>query len=575
MTTATAPAPLEKAEAERELVQFERAERVLSKLRWLGMASWAWMLTRREFPVSPVWAYTVFAGSVLYTGAVYVLIRRTRLLRVMAAATTICDSMIVTLMCLATGGIHSDFYPYFYVTVLAGSVRFGPRETFFALVLNTDCSTIVYLAAPGPSFPPGDLLLEVYYMLFIALMSSWLSGLVIDHYRRALKQGDRAGLLLAVNREITSTLDLAELLVRILREAARVLPCRGAAILLLDRRRETVERVLVTERFARPADDTIEQSLRGGMLKEAREKNVRIWNDADELGERRTAEPLRDLAGCRNAAVITIRRRDTLGFLLMVDKAGSEGFTDEDRDLLSTVADQAAVAIENARLVEDVLESHDRGQALLWRSIHAEEEERKRVAGEIHDRMGARFFEFYFSLRRCQELLGDRDPAAAEVLARLAGEAQVFSDEIRNLMNELRPTVLDDFGFTEALREYVASLQGQGGLEVSLKIDEAAKPKRPEVNVMLFRVLQEAVLNVRKHAAAHHLAVEFVATSGRVSLAVRDDGRGFDPQTLARGHYGLLHMKERAEACGGRLSIRSRPSEGTEVRVTVADGDAA
>jgi signal transduction histidine kinase len=467
--------------------------------------------------------------------------------------------------------IHSDFYPYYYITVLAGSVRFGPRETFFALVLNTLCSAVVFVAAPGPSYPAGDLLLEIYYMLFIALMSSWLSRLAKEHYRRALQQGDRAGLLLSVNREITGTLDLGELLGRILREAAHVIPCRGAAVLLFDRSRETVERVLVTGEFLEPAPGTVERSLREGMLREAREVGAKIWNDPAVLARLRATEPVSALAA-GSVAILTIRRRESLGFLVMVDKAGGEAFGDEERDLLTAVTDQAAVAIENARLVEDVLEARDRGQRLLWRLIHAEEEERKRVAGEIHDRMGARFFELYFSVRRCQERLGERDPEAADLLSRLAGEAQAFADEIRGVMNELRPTVLDDFGFIEALREYVAALQAQGGLDVTLKIDETAKPARPEVNVMLFRVLQEAVLNVRKHAEARRLAVEWqTLEGGGASLAIRDDGRGFDPHALPRGHYGLLHMKERAEACGGKLDVRSRPNQGTEVRVTVAD----
>jgi signal transduction histidine kinase len=253
-----------------------------------------------------------------------------------------------------------------------------------------------------------------------------------------------------------------------------------------------------------------------------------------------------------------------------VEKASGEAFGDEDRLLLSAVADQAGVAIENARLVEDVVAARDRGQELLWRLIHAEEEERKRVAGEIHDRMGARFFEFFYSLRRCQDDIGRRDAGAADRLSRLSAEAQAFSDEIRSIMNELRPTVLDDFGFTEALREYVASLQGQPGPAVSLHIDESVPKLGGDVGVMLFRIVQEAVLNARKHAAARHLAVDLGTANGHeIVLAVRDDGVGFDPETTPRGHYGLLHMKERAEAYGGRLTVESRPSQGTEVRVTV------
>jgi signal transduction histidine kinase len=564
--------PLDSTETERERVRLERAERVLVKLRWLGMASWLFILARmKEPPVPLAWPYGVFAASVFYTALTDLLIRRGRFLRTTAAATTLCDSTIVTLICLCTGGIRSPMVPYFYFTVLAGSVRFGVRQTFLVWMLNSFCSTLVFVAAPGPPAALGDLGLEIFYMLFTAVMGSLLSREATEHYRRALKEGDRAGLLLSVNREITSTLDVSELLGRIVREAAHVIPCRGAAILLFDRGRDTVERVLVAGDFAEPEPRAIEASLRRGVLREARERGPLIRNEPRAASAH--AEPEFQ---SENLAVVPIRRRADLGFLVMVDKATAERFTEDDLGLLSAVADQAAVAIENARLVEDVLEARDRGQELLRRLMHAEEQERKRVAGEIHDRMGARFFEFYYTLRRCQDRLQDRDPEAAGVLSRLSAEAEGFSDEIRNLMNELRPTVLDDFGFVEALREYVASLQAQGGLEVTLKIDGSAKSLDAEVSVMLFRVLQEAVLNVRKHASARCLSIELAALDGReVLLAVHDDGVGFDPKSSPRGHYGLLHMKERTEACGGRLAVLSRPHGGTEVRVTVAPGESA
>ena len=102
---------LKRAAAEREFQQFEQAERVLSQMRWLGMASWAWLLSRGEPTVAPVWPYAFFAASIAYTAVVFVLIRRTRRLREHAAATTLADSTIVTLMCFVTGGIHSDFVP--------------------------------------------------------------------------------------------------------------------------------------------------------------------------------------------------------------------------------------------------------------------------------------------------------------------------------------------------------------------------------------------------------------------------------------------------------------------------------
>jgi two-component system, NarL family, sensor kinase len=221
------------------------------------------------------------------------------------------------------------------------------------------------------------------------------------------------------------------------------------------------------------------------------------------------------------------------------------------------------------RSLEAAREARDQRRDVLRQLMRAEEEERKRLAGEIHDRMGRRIFELLHGIERCRERLAAANPAAAGELDRLTAEARACGDEIRDVMNQLRPPLIDDFGFVEVARDALASVDGD--LRVSLRVDESAAISRPEVNVMLFRVLQEAVWNARKHANASRLEVEFGPDGpGRVRLVVRDDGDGFDTSgPPPRGHYGLLYMRERAEACGGALEIRSSPGHGTEVSVTV------
>jgi signal transduction histidine kinase len=384
-----------------ELDHLRRTEAILVRLRWLGIASWLLILQRADVTAPPSVVYGVYAACVVYTVATTWLARRSAAIRRLAVATTAGDALIVGAIACVTGGLGSDFYPDFYLTVPATSMRFGARETFLAFALHAALSVGLHLFAPGPSYPASDLALRVFYLLFSALIGSLLS-------------------------------------------------------------------------------------------REAR---------------------------------------------------------------------------ENARLARA---ERDKARLLLWRLIHAEEEERKRVAGEIHDRMGRQLFELYYGIDRCREAVGASDPKADALLARLGSDARACSDEVRTLMNDLRPPVLDDFGFTEALREYIAGLTAHGELAVALDVDDALRSGRPEVNVTLFRILQEAVVNVRKHAAAHRLSIEFHrADPERLRLVVRDDGRGFDPATSARGHFGLLYMRERAEACGGRLAISSAPGVGTEVAVTV------
>ena len=199
---------------------------------------------------------------------------------------------------------------------------------------------------------------------------------------------------------------------------------------------------------------------------------------------------------------------------------------------------------------------------------------RGRIAGELHDRMGARFFELYYGIDRARTAIGDGQPEAAKHLTRLGADARACGDEIRELMNELRPTVLDDFGVSEALREYGVLLQAQEELAVRLAIDPGANAARSETNVALFRIAQEAVLNARKHADARELDISLTRdpAEDRIVLSVRDDGCGFDVRAPTRGRLGLLTMRERAEACGGTLEIDSAPGRGTHLRAVVPAG---
>jgi signal transduction histidine kinase len=134
-------------------------------------------------------------------------------------------------------------------------------------------------------------------------------------------------------------------------------------------------------------------------------------------------------------------------------------------------------------------------------------------------------------------------------------------------MSELRPTSLDDFGFIEALREYVAAAPADP--RITLSVDDSVDIA-PHSGAALFRIVQEAMLNIRKHAGARGIWIDLARRAdSMVEMRIRDDGRGFDPSLRVRGHFGLLTMRERAEALGGRLELQSRPGSGTELRIVI------
>lgn len=237
----------------------------------------------------------------------------------------------------------------------------------------------------------------------------------------------------------------------------------------------------------------------------------------------------------------------------------------------------AGWAREGAELVRehaDVMRrSSERLRELLHRLTHVQEEERRNISGELHDRMSGHLFELRQGLEQC---LRD-DVGEAEVQSRLQSLSETVracTQDVRSIMNELRPTVLDELGFFEAASEYLTRQSEHTPYRLSLHIDPALRDWRSRQDAMLFRLLQEALLNINKHAQATQVDVTLEPDDSDVVLRIRDNGCGFDPASIPIGHYGLLTMRERAEAAGGMLTVSSGEEQtGTIIEVRLPRGD--
>jgi signal transduction histidine kinase len=222
------------------------------------------------------------------------------------------------------------------------------------------------------------------------------------------------------------------------------------------------------------------------------------------------------------------------------------------------MANQAAVALENARLFEEAQQA-------------ASLEERQRLARELHDSVSQALYGIALGARTAREQLG-RDPEkAAEPVDYVLSLAEAGLAEMRALIFELRPESLASEGLVAALEKQVAATRARFGIEV-----DAALGQEPDVSIetkeALYRIGQEALHNVAKHAGAQHASVALRHENGSITLEVRDDGAGFDPEADYAGHLGLRSMRERAAKAGGALEIESAPGSGTLVRVRAPAG---
>ncbi|MEW6232020.1 MAG: histidine kinase [Chloroflexota bacterium] len=256
-----------------------------------------------------------------------------------------------------------------------------------------------------------------------------------------------------------------------------------------------------------------------------------------------------------------------LGILTLGEKRSGDLYTQEDLDLFATLAHSAALALENARLHEERL-------AILRQQLAqvtaAQEEERRRIARELHDGVGPALASLNVRLRTARKLLERDQHLTGQEIEELAELAQTNIQDIRRLIYDLRPAALDELGLVPALREYVTRYQEEQGLEVALSLPESDERLPAPVETALFRIAQEALNNVVRHAQAHRVDVALGRDEAHVTLRIADDGQGFDPQASRSSmHLGLWSMRERVEQLGGRFEVESAPGRGTKLVVKI------
>ncbi|MFD7446234.1 GAF domain-containing sensor histidine kinase [Streptomyces sp. NPDC059909] len=256
---------------------------------------------------------------------------------------------------------------------------------------------------------------------------------------------------------------------------------------------------------------------------------------------------------------------ETIGALFLANKrcpapAGGCGFTEDDEELLSILAQHAAIALTNARLYE-------RSRELTIA------EERSRLAHELHDAVSQKLFSLRLTAQAAARLV-DRDPVRAKgELRQVAALAAEAADELRAAVVELRPAALDEDGLVNTLRTQIQVLDRAHTARVTFdSCGVRALPAAQEE--ALLRVAQEALHNALRHSGAELVAVSLARRGQGAVLSVTDDGKGFEPRSVRRAgrHLGLVSMRDRASGVGGTLTVESAPGKGTTIEMEVPGG---
>ena len=298
-----------------------------------------------------------------------------------------------------------------------------------------------------------------------------------------------------------------------------------------------------------------ETSKAGRVLDRRRSERIDSILDDPEVHQDAT----RQFGATTGLFVPLLARDEAIGVLIAHDKRGPDPrFGDADVRLAEQFAARAAIAVDLSRRV---------ARDSLRRVVTGQELERQRLARELHDETGQALTSILLGLKAVEEAR-DADAtrnAAAELRALVVATLQ----DVRRLAVELRPKALDDFGLVAALERLVQTFAEATAIDIQLEAQLGPERLREEVETTLYRIVQEALTNIVKHAQARRVSILLVRRDGTATAVIEDDGRGFDPAGVREDGLGLVGMRERIALLEGRLTVESSPNEGTTLAVEV------
>lgn len=407
-----------------------------------------------------------------------------------------------------------------------------------------------------------------------ATSNAWYSLRSLTNVSRRLED---LVLLNEIATAITSNRDLADLLQQIMTTTTQLLRSSACTLMLLDHQTdELVYRLLpansgqAVREFRQPAGSGI-----GGYV--ARLGEPVIVNNVSTDPRFNASVDAATGFKTRNVMCAPLIAHDSLiGVIEVMNKLDKGAFNNNDMALLTTLAAQAAIAIENAQLYSELSEERDR-------LIAKEEEVRRDLGRDLHDGPAQVISGIAMRLAFIKKLLLNEPGRVLEKLDEAEKVALTAAKDIRNMMFGLRPLMLETKGLIPTLETYIEKLQTetwQTHLEVSGFGDDKNNYLRLEHNVeaAVFIIIQEAVNNIRKHAFPRNVWIALEHSKEVTTVMIRDDGKGFDSRSVSdrydeRGSFGLLNMRERARLIGASYDLYSQVGQGTTILLTISHGN--
>lgn len=376
-----------------------------------------------------------------------------------------------------------------------------------------------------------------------------------------------------MSRLATSSLDLVQLFENITQMIAKVPSVAASCILMYE---EEIEKFVVRstaslgEGFRKKvhlslSDPVVEElmAIRGPLA-------VTDINQAPNSPLMRMAKA----EGLGGAVLVTLMSKNKmLGMISAFSKSPHE-FLEEEISILGVLSGQASIAIENANLYEEARKKQQLVEQLLGQVIYAQEEERKRISAEIHDTIAQSLVGILAKVQTCRTLMEqNRQEAFQEMdaLIKIVGDSL---KEIRQIIFELRPSTLDDLGLVPSIENYIKKFRRENDIKIDLSVNDKVRRLPGVIETAVYRMAQEALLNVKKHACASEVKITLNYEASQLKVVVADNGQGFDwdivtEKLISGDSQGITGMRERISLLGGTFRIISEKGMGTMVEANI------
>ncbi len=374
---------------------------------------------------------------------------------------------------------------------------------------------------------------------------------------------------------ISSTLDIRQVLHVVAQLTADLFTARSC-IYLLDNEEETLIPSVAVGSYD-PVLKKKFKALKGKKLLPAMQKAIKIGQpvvvtprNSEKMLTRQIVDDF-DYAWVVLAPIMS--KEKTIGIMQVDRPPEAEGFDSEESEIIFAIARATAVALENARLIDMLGQKEQLLHQLVNKLITAQEDERRFIAADLHDGIIQSLIAIWY---RLQHLTADKEVESQkwqDEMTELTGVLNDQIQEIRRILYDLRPIILDNYGLIPAVEAHVNHISEKYNLPVELNISSAKQRLASKMEVALFRILQEALTNVIKHAGASLVKVNLEMKEENIVLVIEDDGAGInknqDDQPQPMHRLGLAGINERALLLGGNCKIDSSPGKGTRIKVSI------